>query len=156
MKIRKLIESFLCITIFLHLIVQPIAAQDGLGWYCVRNKDHKQPRADANMQFIEKYNGYYIDHRHGDECEEKVVYLTFDAGYENGNVEKILDTLGKEQVPGAFFVLAMCIAIMNKIKAKHGMEPAQVPDYCSKDGSCDSCANTMCGGKAFAEEKKQA
>ena len=32
----------------------------------------------------------------------------------------------------------------------------QVPDYCSKDGSCDSCANTMCGGKAFAEEKKQA
>lgn len=58
--------------------------------------------------------------------------------------------------PGAFFVLAMCIAIMNKIKAKHGTEPAQVPDYCSKDGSCDSCANTMCGGKAFAEEKKQA
>ena len=58
--------------------------------------------------------------------------------------------------PGAFFVLAMCIAIMNKIKAKHGMKPAQVPDYCSKDGSCDSCANTMCGGKAFAEEKKQA
>ena len=53
--------------------------------------------------------------------------------------------------PGAFFVLAMCIAIMNKIKAKHG-----IPDYCSKDGSCDSCANTMCGGKAFAEEKKQA
>ena len=105
MKIRKLIESFLCITIFLHLIIQPAAAQDGLGWYCVRNKDHKQPRADANMQFIEKYNGYYIDHRHGDECEEKVVYLTFDAGYENGNVEKILDTLGKEQVPGAFFVL---------------------------------------------------
>ena len=105
MKIRKLIESFLCITIFLHLIVQPIAAQNGLGWYCVRNKDHKQPRADANMQFIEKYSGYYIDHRHGDECEEKVVYLTFDAGYENGNVEKILDTLGKEQVPGAFFVL---------------------------------------------------
>ena len=58
--------------------------------------------------------------------------------------------------PGAVFVLAMCIGIMNKIKAKHGMEPAQVPDYCSKDGSCDSCANTMCGGKAFAEEKKQA
>ena len=105
MKIRKLIESFLCITIFLHLIIQPAAAQDGLGWYCVRNKEHKQPRADANMQFIEKYNGYYIDHRHGDECEEKVVYLTFDAGYENGNVEKILDTLGNEQVPGAFFVL---------------------------------------------------
>ena len=47
---------------------------------------------------------------------------------------------------------------MNKIKAKHGMEPAQVPDYCTKDGSCAACSNTMCGGKAFAgsEEKKEA
>ena len=26
--------------------------------------------------------------------------------------------------PGAFFVLAMCIAVMNRIKRKHGMKPA--------------------------------
>lgn len=52
--------------------------------------------------------------------------------------------------PGAFFVLAMCIAIMNKIKAKKGMEPAKVPDYCTKDGSCDSCSNALCGGRAMA------
>ncbi len=31
--------------------------------------------------------------------------------------------------PGAFFVLAMCIATMNRIKRKHGMKPAEVPDY---------------------------
>ncbi|MBQ2718600.1 MAG: polysaccharide deacetylase family protein, partial [Clostridia bacterium] len=30
---------------------------------------------------------------------------TFDAGYENGNVEKILDVLKEEGVPGAFFIL---------------------------------------------------
>lgn len=60
--------------------------------------------------------------------------------------------------PGAFFVLAMCIATMNRIKRHHGMEPAQVPDYCDKDGSCSSCSNSMCGGKAFAaaEDKKEA
>ncbi|MFQ7575543.1 MAG: electron transport complex subunit RsxE [Lachnospira sp.] len=52
--------------------------------------------------------------------------------------------------PGAFFVLAMCIAIMNKIKAKKGMEPAKVPDYCTKDGSCASCSNALCGGRAMA------
>lgn len=52
--------------------------------------------------------------------------------------------------PGAFFVLAMCIAIMNKIKAKKGMEPAKVPDYCTKDGSCASCNNALCGGRAMA------
>ena len=44
----------------------------------------------------------------------------------------------------------MCIAIMNKIKAKKGMEPAKVPDYCTKDGSCASCSNALCGGRAMA------
>ena len=35
--------------------------------------------------------------------------------------------------PGAFFVLAMCIAVMNCIKRKHGMKPAEVPDYVGDD-----------------------
>ena len=74
-------------------------------WYCVHRKDHKQPSADSQFDFIEKYNGYYVDKAHGDDCVEKVVYLTFDAGYENGNVEKILDVLKAKQIPAAFFVL---------------------------------------------------
>ncbi len=37
--------------------------------------------------------------------DEKVIYLTFDAGYENGNVAKTLDTLQKHGAPGAFFIL---------------------------------------------------
>ena len=35
--------------------------------------------------------------------------------------------------PGAFFVLAMCIAVMNRIKREHGMKPAEVPDYVGDD-----------------------
>ena len=35
--------------------------------------------------------------------------------------------------PGAFFVLAMCIAVMNRIKRTHGMKPAEVPDYVGDD-----------------------
>lgn len=35
--------------------------------------------------------------------------------------------------PGAFFILAMCIAVMNRIKRKHGMKPAEVPDYVGDD-----------------------
>ena len=35
--------------------------------------------------------------------------------------------------PGAFVVLAMCIAIMNRIKRKHGMKQAEVPDYIGDD-----------------------
>ncbi|MBR4296550.1 MAG: polysaccharide deacetylase family protein [Clostridia bacterium] len=84
-------------------------AAKGQGWYCVRAKDNKQPRCDADMQYIENYDGYYIDHTHGDDCDDKVVYLTFDAGYENGNVEKILDAMKEEQVSGTFFVLGNLI-----------------------------------------------
>jgi len=39
------------------------------------------------------------------EPTEKVLYLTFDAGYENGCTEKILDVLREQQVPAAFFLV---------------------------------------------------
>lgn len=80
-----------------------------ISWYCVRNKDHRQPLADANLQWVEKFGGHYIDHLHGDTNSDKVVYLTFDAGYENGNVAKILDILAQEEVGGAFFILGHLI-----------------------------------------------
>jgi peptidoglycan-N-acetylmuramic acid deacetylase len=39
------------------------------------------------------------------DTEEKVIYLTFDAGYSTENVEKILDVLKEEEVTAAFFIL---------------------------------------------------
>ena len=84
----------------------PSRAAGGTGWYCTRTKDHSQPLADPSLREVEKHGGYYIDHAHTrTDDEDKVVYLTFDAGYENGNVEKVLDTLQQEQVTGAFFIL---------------------------------------------------
>ena len=81
------------------------SAAASLGWYCKRNKEHKQPTLDPKMTVIEQYDAYYVDKNHGDASEEKVIYLTFDAGYENGNVEKILNVLKEENVPAAFFIL---------------------------------------------------
>lgn len=88
------------------------AAYDDLrpyNWYVVRKKDHTQPPADPNMAFIEKLGGIYVDKKHGDDNAEKVLYLTFDAGYENGNVARILDTLKEKDVHGAFFILGNMI-----------------------------------------------
>ncbi len=96
----------ICILLLLFLTVPISAKPDSYAWYCVRNHEHKQPRLDANVSFIENYNAYYVDKAHGDDCAEKVVYLTFDAGYENGNIEKILDAMKRQQVMGAFFVLS--------------------------------------------------
>ena len=57
----------------------------------------------SDLKFTEKYNVYWCDTNLKD--EEKVIYLTFDAGYENGNVKKIVDILKEENITGAFFVL---------------------------------------------------
>lgn len=69
-------------------------------WYCRHMTDGKIPPCPPEMSFISEVGGVYIGNP-----DEKVIYLTFDAGYENGNVAKILDTLKAEEVPGAFFVL---------------------------------------------------
>lgn len=80
-------------------------AAGGYSWYCVHVKNHEQPSA-GELSFVEKYDAYYIDHRHSAADDaEKVVYLTFDAGYGNESVAKILDVLQEEQVTGCFFIL---------------------------------------------------
>ncbi len=103
-KMISLAVFIICITFFMNNTVFALSDETH-NFYCVRNKEHKQPRIDSNMSFIEKYDGYYIDKKHSDTSDEKVVYLTFDAGYENGNIEKILDVLKEENVTGAFFIL---------------------------------------------------
>lgn len=70
-------------------------------WYFQKNDSHRQPELDANLSFLEDYDCVYLNKG----TSEKVLYLTFDAGYENGNVEKILDALKKHNAQGAFFVL---------------------------------------------------
>ena len=76
----------------------------GDGWYVRRNDAHRQPELDPSFSYVEKYDAYYVD-KGAEERGDRVIYLTFDAGYENGNVSKILDTLKAEGVSGAFFIL---------------------------------------------------
>ena len=102
---QKQIISVITIAAVAFIGVQNALASGGIGWYCVHRSDHKQPMVDEALSFIEDHGGYYIDNNHGDNCDDKVIYLTFDAGYENGNVEKILDVMKEEKVTGAFFIL---------------------------------------------------
>lgn len=89
----------------LLLLMQPAeGALKCYNWYFTKNDTHQQPRLDSEFWFIQNYEGYYVDQTASE--EDKVLYLTFDAGYENGNVEKIVDTLNAHGVPGAFFILS--------------------------------------------------
>ena len=58
------------------------------------------PMGSASSAQLQKYDAVYL----GD-TTKKVIYLTFDAGYENGCTEKILDALKKHNAPAAFFLV---------------------------------------------------
>jgi peptidoglycan-N-acetylmuramic acid deacetylase len=95
-KILSCVLSLVCIFSFCTQ-----AACGAYNWYCKRAKNHTRPEAEGSMSFISECGGAYI----GKDPEEKVLYLTFDAGYENGNIARILDVLAKHKAHAAFFVL---------------------------------------------------
>lgn len=59
----------------------------------------EQPSGNASPEDLAWYDAYYMGN-----AEDKVLYLTFDCGYENGNTEPILAALKKHNVKGTFFV----------------------------------------------------
>lgn len=79
------------------------AASDG-NWGLSFHEENTPPTANASAEELAKYDAYYMQ-----ETEEKVLYLTFDAGYENGNTGKILDTLKKHNASATFFVVGTYI-----------------------------------------------
>lgn len=62
------------------------------------------PVGNASTADLAKYDAYYL----GD-TSQKVIYLTFDCGYENGYTNQILDALKKHNAPAAFFVVGHMI-----------------------------------------------
>ncbi len=69
-------------------------------WGFRRMKENKQPEfSSVFTKPLDEYNGIYVGNK-----DEKVIYLTFDEGYENGYTAEILDTLKEKEVPAIFFV----------------------------------------------------
>lgn len=68
----------------------------GLGF----GKEGQKPTGNATTAQLKEYDAYFCA-----EGEDKVIYLTFDCGYENGYTEPILDALEKHNVPATFFVV---------------------------------------------------
>ena len=69
-------------------------------WGLSFQQEGQAPSGPASQEQLKKLNAVYV----GD-TSKKVLYLTFDAGYENGCTEKILDVLKKHNVPAAFFLV---------------------------------------------------
>ena len=81
------------------LITSKGISADG-NWGLSFQEDGQSPIGNMTPEELKKYNAYYVDTK-----AEKNIYLTFDAGYENGYTDKILDVLKKEKVPATFFLV---------------------------------------------------
>ncbi|MBQ1966177.1 MAG: polysaccharide deacetylase family protein, partial [Clostridia bacterium] len=58
------------------------------------------PQGNVSAEELKQFNAYYMGNK-----DSKTIYLTFDAGYENGYTAQILDVLKKHEVPAAFFLV---------------------------------------------------
>ena len=73
-----------------------------IGWGIKRNKNHEQPDVGSkNKELLEENNGIALGNK-----DEKIIYLTFDEGYEPGYTSKILETLKENDVKATFFITA--------------------------------------------------
>ena len=81
---------------------QETSARAGAGenWGLGFGEEGQKPTGNKTQDELSQFHAHFLD-----ETTDKILYLTFDAGYENGNTENILDALKKHQVKATFFVV---------------------------------------------------
>lgn len=102
MKKRDLLILLIAVVIALAVSVSVFAssALSTGSWGLNFRQEGAPPIGNAGKDQLRQYQAAYIGN-----TNEKVLYLTFDAGYENGCTARILDTLKEKQVPAAFFLV---------------------------------------------------
>ena len=102
MRKRDLILILAVIVIAITATVHLLAGQalESGSWGLSFRQEGSAPIGNAGVQQLQQYDAVYLGN-----TNEKVLYLTFDAGYENGCTETILDTLKQHGVPAAFFLV---------------------------------------------------
>ena len=99
----RLLLAAVVIVLFCAALPELFAAGKAIetgSWGLSFREEGKEPVGNASRQALESYDAVYV----GD-GKEKVIYLTFDAGFENGYTASILDTLQAHNAPACFFVV---------------------------------------------------
>ena len=96
----KLAIAALGVALLLGLSVFSPEAMPTGSWGLSFQQEGAAPIGNATPAQLARYDAAYLGN-----TQEKVLYLTFDAGYENGSTAKILDALKKHNAPAAFFLV---------------------------------------------------
>ena len=73
-------------------------------WGLSFQEEGQPPVANATFEELAQYDAFYAQ-----DTNKKILCLTFDCGYENGNTPQILDALKKHGAPATFFVVGTYI-----------------------------------------------
>lgn len=133
-------------------------------WWFKRNKEHKQPEAQKEVN-LELYDAFYIDEAVKDTDKEKIIYLTFDCGYENGYTPKMLDILKKHKAIATFFVTKPFIKdepdLVKRMKEEghivgnHTVHHPSMPEKSARDNKLEllECAEYMKEATGYEMDK---
>ena len=102
MRKRDLLILLLALAVALTVTIRIFvgSALETGSWGLSFRQEGAPPIGNAGKDQLARYDAAYI----GD-TTQKVLYLTFDAGYENGCTTQILDVLKEQNVPAAFFLV---------------------------------------------------
>ena len=99
-RLTLALAAVLAFCAVLPLLFQQSRSIETGSWGLSFRTEGQPPVGNASKEALRRYDAVYL----GDETQKKL-YLTFDAGYENGSTEKILDTLKAHGVRAAFFLV---------------------------------------------------
>ena len=128
----KILSKVLCALLAVFCGGVPAAAYgstEKIMWYYRPTKDHSRPTVLDGSGMPDEYGALYL----GAE-DEKKIYLTFDAGYGNENVESILNTLKKHNATAAFFILPGIIKNSPELVMRMAEEGHTVCNHTSSHG----------------------
>lgn len=100
MKTIKILISILILIPLITLSVFASGKSEKINWFFKKIPESERPEILGGSKIPSEHGALFI----GNE-DEKKIYLTFDAGYSNENVEKTLDVLKEQEVKAAFFIL---------------------------------------------------
>ena len=105
---RRHAYLIVCFALILAIVWQVISLEQNLvmaflpvtDWGVTFDNPGTQPRGNVDSKTLAQFGAIYVGN-----ANEKVLYLTFDAGYDNGNTAAILDALKKHNVKATFFLV---------------------------------------------------
>lgn len=106
-------------------------------WWFKPNSSHKPPAFDAGLLDMVEGKAIYLGDPH-----DKIVYLTFDEGYENGFTSTILDILKENQVSATFFVTGNYVDKNPELVTRMANEGHVIGNHTNSHPSLSSLSDT--------------